>query len=125
LDFSQPVALILTAVVHFLADEDEPARIIATLVDALPSGSYVLATHGTAEYPEPESADGVSRVYQQGGIDTHLRDSKEFAHLVFSGLDLVPPGVIVSSQWRPDEQDSQPRPLPSDVGMNAAVGRKP
>jgi hypothetical protein len=51
LDFSRPVALILTAVVHFLADEDEPARIIATLVDALPSGSYVVATHGTAEYP--------------------------------------------------------------------------
>jgi hypothetical protein len=111
-------------VVHFLSDEDGPERIIATLVDALPSGSYVVATHGTPEYAAEEAVDGLSRAYQQGGVETHLRDTGEFGRLVFRGLELVPPGVIVTSQWRPDG-DMQPRSLPSEVGTNAGIGRKP
>jgi hypothetical protein len=124
LDFSRPIALILAAVVHFLSDEDEPERIIGTLVDALLPGSYVVATHGTPEYSAEESAGGLSRAYQRGGVSVHLRDSGEFGRLVFSGLDLLPPGVIATPLWRPDEGSHVPLP-PSEAGTNAAVGRKP
>jgi hypothetical protein len=49
LDFTQPVALMLVAVLHFIPDEDNPAEILATLLDALPSGSHLVASHSTAE----------------------------------------------------------------------------
>jgi hypothetical protein len=68
--------------------------------------------------------DGVYRAYQRGGVETYLRDSGEFGRLVFSGLDLVPPGVVVMPEWRPDEEFGV-RPLPSEIGINAGVARKP
>ena len=66
LDFSQPVALILIAVLHFFADEDEPGRSSETLLGALPSGSYVVASHGTAEYSP--AASGRGNVYTRSGV---------------------------------------------------------
>ena len=68
LDFTRPVALILAAVVHFLLPEDDPARIIGTLVDALPPGSYVVASHGSTEYGSQEEADVVLGIIQAGGV---------------------------------------------------------
>jgi S-adenosyl methyltransferase len=123
LDFGRPVALILTAVLHFFADEEEPDKIVKTLVDALPSGSYVVASHGTAEYSPPRKVDGGVRAYQQGGMPVRLRDGDEFADLVFKGLTLVSPGVVVVSEWRPEPGAI---PLPAEeVGINGAVARKP
>lgn len=123
LDFGQPVALILNAVLHFFADEEEPGKVVQTVVDALPSGSYVVASHGTAEYSPPRKVDGGVRAYQQGGMPVRLRDSDDFARLAFTGLTLVPPGVVVVSEWRPE-----PGAIPlsaADVGINGAVARKP
>lgn len=123
LDFGAPVALILTAVLHFFADEEEPGKIVETLVDALPPGSYVVASHGTAEYSPQQRVDGGVRAYQQGGMPLRLRDGDEFADLVFKGLTLVPPGMVVVSDWRPD-----PGTLPlaaREVGVNGTVARKP
>jgi hypothetical protein len=56
LDLGQPVALMLVAVLHFMPDEYQPAALIATLVDALPSGSYVVASHATSEHYERSNA---------------------------------------------------------------------
>jgi hypothetical protein len=123
LDFSRPIALILAAVLHFLSDEEKPGRIIGTLVDALPPGSYVAATHGTLEYHEPGGLDGSLQAYLRGGMATHTRDSGEFGRLVFAGLELVSPGIVLMSEWRPDADG--PRPLASEVGGNAGVARKP
>lgn len=122
LDFGKPIALILAMIVHFLQPEDGPESIIKTLVDALPSGSYVVASHGTSEYA-PAQAAGAVGALRQGGVPVVSRDSSEFADLVFDGLELVPPGVVVTSEWRPDP-GSKPRPLPAEVGVNAAVARK-
>ena len=123
LDFGRPVALILTAVLHFIAGEDEPETIVKTLVDALPSGSYVVASHGSAEYSPPRATVGGVRAYQQGGIPVTLRDADVFADLAFRGLILVPPGVVVVTEWRP-EPGSIPLPA-AQVGINGAVARKP
>lgn len=122
LDFSQPVALILIAVLHFLRDEDKPEAVISTLLDALPSGSYLAASHMTLEHA-PEAVGGGQRAYLEAGIPMHARDCDEFAPLAFSGLELVPPGVVLVSEWRPDSPG--PRPIPAEVSCYGGVARKP
>jgi hypothetical protein len=122
LDFSQPMALMLVAVLHFLPDDDKPAEIVATLIDALPPGSYLVASHVTAEHNR-DQLTGSLRTYQQAGVRFQARDSDEFARLAFTGLELVPPGVTLVSEWRPDTPDA--RPLPSEVISYGGVGRKP
>jgi hypothetical protein len=122
LDFSTPIALTLVAVLHFLPDEDEPRRIVRTLVDALPSGSYLVASHATAEH-NPEGLSGAGRAYSQGGMRGAIRTSEEFGELAFSGLELVDPGVVLVSEWRPETNAI--RPLPSEVNTYGAVARKP
>ena len=124
LDFNRPIALILAAVVHFVLPEDEPERIMKTLVDALPSKSYVTASHGTAEYGTQEEADVIIRIVNAGGVRIATRDSADFAKLVFDGLKLVAPGVVLLPEWRPNPNGG-PRPGAREVGMNAAVARKP
>jgi hypothetical protein len=122
LDFTQPIALMLVAILHFIPDEDKPAEIIATLLDALPSGSYLTASHGTGEHvPAVEAAAG-QRAYQDAGISFQLRDSDEFARLAFSSLELIPPGVVLVSEWRPEGSGSQPQP--AEVNTYGGVARK-
>jgi hypothetical protein len=105
----------LVSVLHFIPDEDRPAEILATLLGALPAGSYLVASHITTEY-DPEGWVRIQRQYASGGIPGQARDSGEFARLAFSGLNLVPPGVVPVSEWRPDTPGphaQHPVPLPS------------
>ena len=122
IDFTEPIALMLVAVLHFIPDEDDPRRIVRTLVDALPSGSYVVASHATAEH-NPEGVSGAGRAYSEGGVRGALRTSEEFADLVFGGLELVDPGVVLVSEWRPEEGGL--RPTAAEVNAYGAVARKP
>ena len=121
LDFTKPVALMLVSVLHFFTDDDEVRKIVGSLVDALPPGSYVTASHATSEFAPATVEAG--RAYTRGGVDVIGRDHDLFADLVFRGLTLVPPGVVVVSEWRPGPHAFQPsRP---DVSNNGAVARKP
>ena len=121
LDFTKPVALMLVSVLHFVTDDDEVRRIVEPLVDALPSGSYVTASHATSEFA-PETREA-GQAYTRGGVNVIGRDGDVFADLVFRGLTLVPPGVTVVSEWRPE-----PNALVlsrADVSNNGAIARKP
>jgi hypothetical protein len=122
LDFGQPVALVLVAVLHFIPDEFRPAEIIATLLDALPRGSYLATSHVTGQHRPTEAAEA-TRTYRSSGMQLRVRNSDEFAALAFSGLELVPPGVVPASEWRPDCDG--PRPAPDEVNCYAGVARKP
>jgi hypothetical protein len=122
LDFSQPVALMLVSVLHFMEDDTQVAATIGALMDALPSGSYLVASHITGEHL-PAAADTTMRTYRTSGIPLQVRDSDEFAALAFSGLELVPPGVVLVSEWRP--QGSGPRPAAAEVNAYGGVARKP
>jgi S-adenosyl methyltransferase len=121
LDFSQPVALVLVGILHFLADKDEPERIIDTLLDALPPGSYLTASHLNPEH-DPVGVAARVRAYQAGGVTVQARDSSEFAALAFRDLELVPPGVVSVSEWRPESPG--PRPTPAEVSCYGGVARK-
>jgi hypothetical protein len=122
LDFGQPIALMLVAILHFIPDEFKPAEIVATLVDALPSGSYLVASHLTTEHA-PAATSAGQQTMREAGMAMQKRDSDVFADLALPGLELVPPGVVLVSEWRPT--GIGPRPLPSEVNCYAGVARKP
>jgi hypothetical protein len=122
LDFSQPVALVMLATLHLIQDEDKPAEIIATLLDTLPRGSYFVASHVTMEHASEAIAAG-QRTIRGAGLSAQARDSGEFARLAFSGLDLVPPGVVLVSEWRPRHDSA--RPGAAEVNCYGGVARKP
>jgi hypothetical protein len=112
----------LVAVLHFLPDGESPRRIVDTLLDALPSGSYLVASHVTPEH-DPEGVGGLERTYQASGLPAQARAADEFADLVFHGLELVDPGLVLVSEWRPD--GAGPRPLAAEVNWYGAIARKP
>ena len=122
LDFSQPIALMLVAVLHFVPDEAQPRRIVDTLLGALPSGSYLVASHVTAEH-DPDTLAGAGRAYRERGLTGQIRTADEFAELAFRGLDMVDPGLTLVSEWRPS--GTGPRPMPSEVNTYGGVARKP
>jgi hypothetical protein len=121
LDFGQPIALMLVGILHFFPDEARPAEVIATLLDALPAGSYLVATHITAEH-DPEGVGASQRTSRGSGVFAQFRDAANFARLAFSGLDLVPPGVVPLPEWRPDSD--APRPAAAEVSTYGGVARK-
>jgi hypothetical protein len=121
LDFSQPVALMLVAILHFVQDEDNPAGIVRALVDALPPGSFLAASHLTGEHDRAAWAT-IERDYRAAGIPAQWRDGDEFARLAFTGLEMVPPGVVLVSEWRPE--GAGPRPTPAEVSFYGGVARK-
>jgi len=92
-----------------------------TLLDALPPGSYLAASHGTIEHYPPGTGAAV-RAYQNGRVPFHPRDSDEFAELAFNGMQLVPPGVVLVSEWRPDTRG--PRPRAAEVNTYGGVALK-
>ena len=103
LDFSRPVALVLLGIMGQIDDSDEPGSIVAWLLDALPPGSYLALSDGTDTNPELNQAIAV---YNQNSASSyHLRSPDRIAGF-FAGLDLVPPGVVTTSRWRPDLADA-------------------
>ena len=121
LDLSRPVALMLVAILHFVIDADNPARVVTTLLDALAPGSYLVASHVTPEH-DPEGVGGLVRAYRQGGIPAQVRPASDFAELAFRGLEMIDPGVVLVSEWR---RPAGPRPLPAEVNWYGGIGRKP
>lgn len=116
LDFSQPIALMLVAILPMIPDDEKPAEIVRTLLNALPSGSYIVASHITGEHNT--GAANAEQRFQAANLKAQWRDSDVFARLAFGDLDLVPPGVVLTSDWRNDE--TGPRPTAADV---SAYGR--
>jgi S-adenosyl methyltransferase len=120
LDLSQPVALMLVAILHFLVDADDPAAIVGTLLGALPAGSYLVASHVTPEH-DPAGVGGLERAYRQGGIPAQARTAADFEALAFRDLEMIDPGVVLVSEWR---RPRGPRPLPAEVNWYGGIGRK-
>ena len=122
IDLSQPVALLVSAVLHFIPDEDDPWPIMATLRNALAPGSYLLVCHVTDE-SNAAVAQAATKVYNRSvpsGI--HFRSRAEIGRF-FGDFDLVEPGLVYMPQWRPDSPADVPEDLSSFWGL-VGVGRK-
>ena len=120
LDFVEPVAVVLSAVVHFIPDDDDPLAILAELRDAIVAGSYIVLSHGTPAPVLASDLDSLRQVYRQTPTPLHMRTQEQLAQLL-TELDLVQPGIVPISDWRPevDEYEEQ------QPAMLAAVGHKP
>jgi SAM-dependent methyltransferase len=117
IDFGRPVALFLVAVLHFLRDADEPERVVATLRDALPPGSFLVLSHATGDFADRSEAEAV---YDNASASMNLR-SRDHVARFFDGFDLVEPGLVQVPFWRPD---STPPAGSEEIGFYGGVGRK-
>jgi len=120
LDLTQPVALMLVAVLMLIADEDDPWGKIGELMDALPSGSYVAITHPGQDF-NPEAMAGVVAAATQGRMTLVPRVRDDVARF-FGDWEMVEPGLVPVLAWRPD---GEPPADPNAAYYWSGVARKP
>ncbi|MFE4964573.1 SAM-dependent methyltransferase [Streptomyces sp. NPDC056660] len=118
IDFDQPVALFLVAILHFIRDAEEPERIVATLRDALPAGSFLVLSHATDDFADDRSE--AQAVYNSATATMNLRPRARIEQF-FDGFELVEPGVIQVPFWRPD---ATPPEGSQDIGFYGGVAVK-
>ncbi len=103
LDFSQPVAVMMMAVLQHIHDEDDPYRIVTALMGAVPPGSYLAISHPAKDIDAESMAKMAERLNQMMAEKVTFRDRAGVARF-FTGLDLVAPGMVRAPQWRPDSE---------------------
>jgi len=125
LDLSQPVGVLCAAALHFVSDEEKPHEIIAEYRDHLAPGSCLAITHGTLGETEDEDPDhrtaSATNVYRRASAQLHVRPLAEIQRF-FDGFELIPPGVVWMTEWRPDPGVASAGPPHS---LRGGVGRKP
>jgi hypothetical protein len=119
LDVDQPVAVLLLSILAHVPSAADAAKVVAALMDPLPSGSY-LAIYHLASDLDPSLAPALKQWNAAAAVPISLRSSAEIAALV-TGLDLVPPGLVPIDEWRPDESDP---PAALTVPIHGLVARK-
>jgi hypothetical protein len=121
LDFTQPVAVFLVAVLHFLPDTGQAADIIATVRDALAPGSYLVICHACRD-EQPSLATSFETVYNSRvTAQLFMRSRAEITGLC-DGFTLLEPGLVWIPQWRPDSPADVPED-PSKYWALVGVGR--
>jgi SAM-dependent methyltransferase len=122
IDFSQPVAVLLVAVLHFIPESAGPAQIMATLRDALAPGSYLVICHSCRD-ARPEMADSAADVYtSRVAAQVCLRTRDQIADL-FDGFQLVDPGLVWLPEWRPEAAKDVPE-HPEQYWALVGVGQR-
>ncbi|MFF9165395.1 MULTISPECIES: SAM-dependent methyltransferase [unclassified Streptomyces] len=120
LDFSRPIGLMLLGVVIFVGDEEDPYGLVRRLLEALPSGSHLVLSH-TVTHPEMPDVDEAVKFWNEHGTPKLTQRTPQDVTRFFDGLELLEPGVVSCSRWRPDSTDG---PEPEEVAMFGGVGRK-
>jgi S-adenosyl methyltransferase len=122
LDFTEPIAITLIAILHHVTDYDEARSIVDRLMEAAPSGSYLVLSHSTNVLYGAVSDEAVSRWNKFGKPPVTLRSLDQIAGF-FDGLELLAPGVVSTPRWRPDVADIGG--VAREVDQFCAVARKP
>ena len=128
IDFAEPVGLLMTAVMHFVADGSDPWGLVRRYVDATAAGSYLALSHFTADRLPPTQVQAGQAVYDRATENIHPRSRAEIARF-FDGLELVPaqqgaePDVTYAGMWRAEN----PETADSDGarGLYCGVARRP
>jgi hypothetical protein len=120
LDFSRPVAIMLFAVLQLLKEDDDPYQVVADLLAAVPSGSYLALSHPTSDVQQDQVTAMVTQLNHLVAEKVTTRDRDQVARF-FTGLELAEPGLVNVSQWRPDADTPTDGPAALWVG----VARKP
>ena len=119
LDFSRPVAVVLMAILHLIGDEDDPYGIVATLMDAVPPGSYLTLSHIASDIETEALGEARDRVSKYMPVKQTYRSHAEVMRF-FDGLDMVEPGLVRVQQWRPSSEAEAKSP----ATLWGGVGRK-
>jgi hypothetical protein len=121
LDFTQRIAIMLLGVVHHVSDDDQAHAVVNRLLDAVPSGSYLVITHTTNTVTGAAMDEAVRQWNEASPVPIVIRNPPELARF-FDRLEVLEPGVVATTQWRPDPADpASVRPMDE----YCAVGRKP
>jgi hypothetical protein len=104
LDFSKPVAVMLIAVLHLISDADDPAGIIAQLMEAVPAGSTLAISHVPNDMHMGAMSDMSDRLNRLLSQPSTYRGQAQVTGF-FTGLELVEPGVVPIQRWRPDTEE--------------------
>jgi S-adenosyl methyltransferase len=118
LDFTKPVAVMLILILHAIPDDDDPYAIVARLMDAVPSGSYLAVSHAGSDLLGQERLRGVEDAWKGRMQQQITWRTREQVARFFDGTDLVAPGLVRTEEWRPDPGSSIP------TVAWCAVGRK-
>jgi S-adenosyl methyltransferase len=119
LDFGRPVAVMLMAILQHLSDEDGPYDIVATLLDAMPSGSYLALSHPASDIDAASMARMASILNRMLAEKVTFRDRPAVARF-FDRLELIEPGMVQASKWRPASEAEEGSP----AALWAGVARK-
>ena len=120
IDFSQPVGVLMIAMVHFLT-MDERGAVMTQLRDSLPSGSHLTLTHVSRDGHPADAVAAIEDVYAATPTPIYFREHAEVAGF-FEGFELVPPGLVTIDTWHPDPDDPAPE---ATRWLYGGVGRKP
>jgi hypothetical protein len=121
LDLSQPVGLLMVAILHVIPDADDPAALVAGLRDVVPSGSCLVIGHGSAD-SRPEDGGRLMEISRRTPTPLTLRP-RAAVESFFTGFDLLDPGLVWVPQWRPDPGCEDPHP--ERAANYGGVGIKP
>jgi S-adenosyl methyltransferase len=118
LDFGRPVVVMLMAILQHLDDADDPYRVVATLMDALPSGSFLALSHPAKDIDAEAMAKMAESLNQMMAEKVTFRDRAAVTRF-FDGLELVEPGMVQASKWRPisEAEASSPAALWAGVAL--------
>jgi SAM-dependent methyltransferase len=119
LDFGRPVAVMLTAVLQHLDDEDDPHKIVAALLEAVPPGSYLALSHPASDIEAQPMARMAASLGAMLNEKVSLRTRPE-VETFFEGLALAEPGLVQASKWRPASESEAASP----AALWAGVARK-
>lgn len=122
LDLSEPVGVLMFAVLHFVDDDEVARQTVRGYLDAMPAGSYLVVSHGTHEYVG-ERGKQVERLYTKTDNPFHPRNQAQVSQLADS-LELIDPGVVYLPSWHPDSPE-EVEDHPERSSTYAMVARKP
>lgn len=106
IDFDEPVAVLMVAVLHSISDEDDPAGLVGRYREVMVPGSYLVLSHGTPD-KSSESLRNYIQLYAETPNPVHQR-SHERVSALLDGFDLVDPGLVWTPEWRPEDQGDVP-----------------
>jgi S-adenosyl methyltransferase len=121
IDFTQPVAVLLVAMLHVVTDDEDPDAMVARYRAAMAPGSYLVLSHITSHEQPPEYVAHLKMVFEQAREPMVPRGREEILRF-FEGLELVEPGLVKAPQWRPDDAGTAEEPATGLI--LAAIGYK-
>lgn len=124
LDLTQPVAVLMLQLLHFVPDEDDPYGIVRRIMDALPSGSFLVLVQGSNDV-DVRASDELTKMSKASVVTLQLRSRAEVARF-FDGLELIGPGLVAGMEWLDVTASADgDRPPPAITFGHHGVGRKP